>query len=331
MDSISVITGATGHIGYALALELMRRGEQPRLLLRKPSELFEGKPCTSAKGDITDYESLLRAFSGADTVYHLAGLIEIGDGNCDNVWHVNIDGTQNVISACKACGVKRLVYCSSVDAMLPAPDGIMMCEAERFSSHNVNGAYAKSKAIATQAVLNSADENLSVAVGFPSACIGPYDFKISSIGVMVRLLLRHSFPVTMDFGGYNFVDIRDVAFGLAACGDRERVASGSCYLLTGEYMPSGDFIRTLAELTGHTPPSITLPRTLAQLSAPAAEQYYKIFAKTPLFTSYSLRKIMENGLFCYEKATREIDYRPRSARESLADMIAWYKEQEQKA
>ena len=327
-DNTSVVTGATGHIGYALTLELTRRGERPRLLLRKPSPLFEGMGCEAVPGDITDYESLLRAFEGASTVYHLAGLIEIGEGCEDRVWFINVDGTQNVIAACKACGVKRLVYCSSVDAMAPAPEGETMAEAERFSSHLVNGAYAKSKAFATQAALNSAGGDFTVAVCFPSACIGPYDFKESNIGTMVRMFMRHSFPVTMRFGGYNFVDIRDVAFGLAACGDRERVPSGGCYLLTGEYITTGEFIRILAELCGHKPPTLPLPRSLAQATAPLAESYYKLFSKTPLFTGYSLRKIMENGLFDHEKATRELDYRPRGARESLADMIAWLQDRE---
>ncbi|MDR3314840.1 MAG: NAD-dependent epimerase/dehydratase family protein [Oscillospiraceae bacterium] len=329
MSSTSIITGATGHIGYALVRELLQRGEAPKLLLRSPSPLFAGFPCEAVQGDITDRESLLAAFAGAETVYHLAGLIEIGDGHLDQVLHINVDGTQNVIAACKACGVKRLVYCSSVDAIPPAPEGVVMREATQFSSHAVTGGYAKSKAIATQAVLNSASADFSVAVGFPSACIGPYDYKVSSAGVMIRMFLHHNIPVSMNFGGYNFVDIRDVAYGLAACGDAERVPSGSCYLLAGEYITTGALIATLAELAGRTPPTLMLPRMLADLSAPLVEQYYKIFSKTPLFTSYSLRKLMDNGLFDHEKATRELGYRPRSIRESLQDMLVWLQTQEE--
>ena len=43
-------------------------------------------------------------------VYHLAGVIEINKGNEDMTWKVNVDGTKNVVEACKKCGVKRLVY-----------------------------------------------------------------------------------------------------------------------------------------------------------------------------------------------------------------------------
>jgi len=323
MSSTSVITGATGHIGYALAMELVARGQRPRLLLRKPSPLFAGMPCDIAFGDITDPASLPAAFEGADTVYHLAGLIEVNEGNDDMVWRVNIDGTQNVVSACKASGVRRLVYCSSVDAMPPAPKGETMRETGHYASAAVSGAYAKSKAIATQAALNSAGGGFEAVACLPSACIGPYDFKCSNIGVMVRLFMRMHFPVTMRFGGYNFVDVRDAAQGLAACADPARAPSGESYLLTGEYLDTEAFIAALAELTGHRAPILPLPRIVAGAAAPAVEQYYKFFDKTPLFTSYSLRKIQENGLFSYEKAARALAYRPRSARESLEDMIQW--------
>ncbi|MDR2525329.1 MAG: NAD-dependent epimerase/dehydratase family protein [Oscillospiraceae bacterium] len=326
MSGTSVITGATGHIGYPLLLELIARGQEPRLLLREENGLFSDLSCQTVRGDVTNYESLLSAFAGAETVYHLAGLIEIGDGNMDQVWRVNIDGTQNVIAACKACGVKRLVYCSSVDAMPPAPEGQVMREAVRFGTKGVEGAYGKSKAIATQAALNAAGEGFEVVCGFPSACVGPYDYKVSSVGVMIRMFLRFGMPITMNFGGYNFVDVRDVAFGLAQCGDAALAPSGSCYLLTGEFVSTGAFIRMLAELTGHTPPKLVLPKTVAEFSAPLAGTYYKLFSKTPLFTAYSLRKLQENGLFSYEKAADELAYSPRSARDSLADMIAWLKQ-----
>jgi len=328
MSTTSVVTGAGGHIGYALVKELIARGERPRLLTFLPSEpaLFDGLDCEIVMGDITKPESLPAAFEGADVVYHLAGLIEVGSGNDDLVWNVNVDGTQNVVAACKACGVRRLVYVASVDAIPPAPEGEVMSEPALFSSGPLNGTYAKTKAIAAQSVLNSACEGFEVVVGMPSACIGPYDFRVSNIGVMVRMFMKHSFPVTMRFGGYNFVDVRDVAQGLAAMAEKGR--SGESYILSGEYLCTDAFITMLSELNKHGPPKLPVPHIVAAATAPLAEQYYKRFDKTPLFTGYSLRKIMENGLFSYEKAARELGYSPRGARESLSDMIHWINDNE---
>lgn len=101
-DKLSVVTGATGHVGYALVKELEARGENFRILIRKDSKIFDGINCERVFGDVTDPASLEKAFDGADVVYHLAGVIEINKGNEDMTWKVNVDGTKNVVEACKS-------------------------------------------------------------------------------------------------------------------------------------------------------------------------------------------------------------------------------------
>ena len=133
-DKLSVVTGATGHVGYALVKELEARGENFRILIRKDSKIFDGINCERVFGDVTDPASLEKAFEGADVVYHLAGVIEINKGNEDMTWKVNVDGTKNVVEACKKCGVKRLVYASSVDAYPPLPDNQVMRENSRHAA-----------------------------------------------------------------------------------------------------------------------------------------------------------------------------------------------------
>lgn len=325
----SLITGAAGHIGFALVKELINRGEKPRLLLRRDVPAFKDMNVEIVMGDITKPDTLAKACEGVDVVYHLAGLVEIGDSNSNAVWSVNVDGTQNVVTACKNAGVKRLVYASSVDAMPPAKAGTTMTEPSSFSCAELNGAYARSKAVASQAVLNAANDDFEVVICMPSACVGPYDYKISSVGVMVRWTMHHTMPVTLKFGGYNFVDVRDVAYGLAESATKGR--SGECYLLTGEYCTSGDIFKMLSELNGRRVPTFSIATGFVDFAAPLAEGYYKVSRSTPLFTRYTLRKLRENGLFNHDKATRDLGYNPRSPRESLRDMIQWIMENEKQA
>ena len=80
MEKISLITGATGHIGYALLKELVDSGEKVRILIRKDVPVFDGIDCEKVYGDVTDSESLDKAFAGVDVVYHLAGVIDINPG-----------------------------------------------------------------------------------------------------------------------------------------------------------------------------------------------------------------------------------------------------------
>ncbi len=324
-QSIQVVTGATGHIGYALLKKLADAGETVRILIRKDSKIFDGIPCEKVFGDVTDPASLEKAFEGADVVYHLAGLIDINVGNDDMVWKVNFEGTKNVVEACKKCGVRRLVYASSVDAYEPLPDNQLMKEVTEFFPDRLDGTYAKTKATATNYVFDTVRRGeLDAVVVYPGACIGPYDFKVSNIGEMVRTVIKHGYPVSLKFGAYNFVDIRDVAQGMILAAQKGKTGEG--YILCGEQISVDDFICTLCKVCGKKIPKIKMGYGIVSLAAPVCEVYYKISKATPLFTRYSVRKLISNCNFSIEKARAELGYKPMSVEQSLTDMVQWIKE-----
>lgn len=322
-----VMTGATGHVGYALLLELINTGAKPTILIRKDIDIFDGLNCEKAFGDVTDPASLEKAFEGADIVYHSAGVIELKPGNEQLVYDVNVTGTKNVVEACKKCGVKKLVYMSSVDTYPPLPDNQLMTEIDHYDPEILEGAYAKTKAEATQFVIDSnGTDGLETFIIQPSACIGPYDYKTSSIGEMVRMIIKGHFPVTITFGAYNFVDVRDVA--KAAVLSAQKGKSGECYLICGEAMTVGEFIRLATKALGKKEPKLKLSKGLADFAAPIMEVYYKVTDTTPLFTRYSIRKLVSNCNFSNEKARRELGYNPMTVEQSIKDMADWIKDYE---
>ena len=318
-----LLTGATGHVGYAILLELLAQGADVTLLLRKQNRMFDGFACDTAIGDVTDCASLEKAFAGMDTVYHVAGAVEIGKGREDFTWKINFEGTKNVLRACRACGVRRLVYMSTVDVFKPLPGDAVMAEQTHFDPAELTGAYAKSKAAATQYLIDNHGE-VELVVLHPSACIGPYDFKGSSMGEGLKMFMSGKFPVTMNFGAYNFVDVRDVAKGAVAAAEKGR--NGACYILSGELVTVDGFIRIVNDIMGFGAPKITLSHGMMRVAAPVMELYYNLSGAKPLFTRYTVRKLTDNCNFSHEKATRELGYAPMGARESLADTIAWMKE-----
>ncbi len=320
--SLSVMTGASGHVGYALLKELTANNVNTRILIRKDISIFKGIPCEKVFGDVTDKESLVKAFEGADIVYHLAGLIDIKGGNEEMVRKINVEGTRNVVEACIQCGVKRLVYMSSVDVYIPLPGNEPMTEVNRFYPDKLEGDYAKTKAEATNLVFDAEGKNgLEVVVVYPGACFGPYDFKISSIGEMIRNYMDGKFPISLGFGGYNFVDVRDVAKGTYLAAIKGR--SGEGYLLTGTPATVDEFIRSLARAMNKKPPKIKLPLFLGSAAAPIAEAFYKLTDKTPVFTRYTIRKLTSNYNFSYEKAKNELGYQPRPMDDTVKDTIKW--------
>ncbi len=322
------LTGATGHVGYAILKELQNYDDRDvRIILRKDPGYFDGLNCTKLKGDITDYDSLLEAFKSCDTVYHVAGCVEIKPGNEDFVYKVNVTGTENVIKACKETGVKRLVYMSSVDTYIPLPDNQVMKEVYEYDPDTLEGTYAKTKAEATEKVLQANEPGvLETVVCQPSACMGPYDFKISSIGSMIRMFSSGKFPITMTFGAYNFVDVRDVAIGTVLAGDKG--GAGEVYLLCNKSCTVDEFIRLLAEVCGNKPPKIKLGKGIIDVAAPIMEVFYKVSGQSPIFTRYAVRKLVSNCNFSFEKAKNELGYNPRSLKESLEDTVKWIAETE---
>ena len=322
-----VITGATGHIGFALLKKLEERGARVRILIRKDTPVFDGIECEKVYGDVTDPDSLSAAFKDADVVFHLAGIIDINVGNEDMIWKVNFEGTKNVVRAAQKCGVRRLVYASSVDAYIPLPNDQLMRETDRFEPDALDGTYAKTKAAATNFVLDAVhNEGLDAVVVFPGACIGPYDFKVSNVGEMVRMYMHGHFPASVAFGAYNFVDVRDVAYGMIAAAEKGRTGEG--YILCGEKISTDGFIATVAEVCGKKPPRIHLSEGIVKLAAPIMEVYYKLSHTTPLFTRYTVRKLTANCNFSIEKAQKELGYNPMSVRQSVQDMVAWIREYE---
>lgn len=325
-EKISVVTGASGHIGYALVKALQAKNEKFRILIRSDSKIFDGIPCDKAFGDVTDPASLEMAFEGAEVVYHLAGVIDVGNGKNDMVWQVNVQGTMNVVEACKKCGVRRLVFASSVDAVKPLNGGNLMMEMSHFDPDEIKGIYGKSKAEATRYVLEHSDDQLEAVAVFPAACIGPYDYKVSSPGEMVRMIMRGRLPVSLAFGGYNFVDVRDVAAGMI--GAAAKGVAGECYLLTGEVISSNDIIALIAGSCGRKPPRLKMPLWLAKSLAPLAEVFYKLSGSKPLFTRVSIEILTYNCNFCHAKAQQALGYNPRPIAESIRDMVDWIAENE---
>lgn len=324
---ISVVTGGKGHVGFALVKELASREENIRLLLRSDSPVFDKIKCEKVMGDICDLEILEKAFEGAETVYHVAGVVDISGTKDKQLWAVNFEGTKNVVAACKKTGVKNLVYVSSVDAIRVDDSMDVITETNDFNPDLLEGTYAKTKAAATRYVLDSADESLKVCVVHPSACIGPYDNnRTSSMITAINLYSKGFFSLTFDFGGYNFVDVRDVAKGMVAAA--EKGGNGECYLICGKAYTLNEFMCALADVCGRRHPRVVFKKKYIDTIIPAFEMITSAAKIPPVVNEYAIRKICENCNFSYAKAERELGYSPRPLEDSLRDTIKWLKKRD---
>lgn len=319
-----LVTGATGHIGNVLVRKLIEQGRRVRALIlpgedRRPLDGLDGVELV--EGDVLDTSALWEAFQGVRGVFHLAGIISILPGHDPKVWRVNVDGTRNVLQVAREAGIRRLVYTSSIHALRRAPHGVVMDESLPFDPDNPYGVYDRSKAAASLEVQQAARQGLDAVIVCPTGVIGPYDFRGSEMGEVIRGAAEGR-PTPYVDGAYDFVDVRDVADGLIRAFDGGR--SGEAYILSGQRMSVRYLIETVREVTGRAITSIKIPFDLAKLAARFTPWYYRLTGARPRFTPYSLEVLRSNSVISHQKATRELGYRPRPLYESIADTVRWF-------
>lgn len=319
---MSVVTGATGHVGNVLVRELVRRGRLVRVVVPplETTEAIAGLDVAVIRADVRDPDSLLAAFAGADLVYHLAGIITISGGRARLLHEVNVVGARNVGQACLKAGVRRLIYTSSVHALEEPPHGVPVCETTEFRPEALDGDYAQSKARASIEILRCIEQGLDAVMVFPSGIIGPYDFRLSEMGHLFVDFARGRLKAYVD-GAYDFVDVRDVVAGLTLAAEKGRRGEG--YILSGERISVRGLLALLERTTGVRAKARRLPFWLARFAARFAPAYYRLRRARPRFTSYSLRVLASNCVMSYAKAARELGYAPRPLRESVRDTIEW--------
>ena len=320
-----LVTGATGFLGRAVAEELVRRKAQVHALVLHDDPYTDllPKEVRTVIGDVCDKSSLSDFFADADSrtcVIHCAGIVSVASRPGPRLYQVNVGGTWKVLRQCMEHDVGKMVYVSSVHAKPEKSKGCIISEDCEFSPGLVDGDYAKSKAAATELVFDAAERGLNASIVFPSGIIGPGDLQGGSFTSMAKSFLSGKLPFAVR-GGYDFVDVRDVARGILACSESGEPGKG--YILSGCYVT----IRRMLQLVGKAAKlkyrSICLPLGLARLAAPYYERRSLRERKPLFFTPYSVSVLASNGQFSHAAASERFAYQPRPIEETLGDMTAW--------
>ena len=325
------VTGATGHIGNVLVRQLCAMGETVRAVVppfESPSVL-DDLPVELVRGDVTSPGDMLRAFAGADTVFHLAGIIAIDESRREEMDRVNVGGAANVLSACRACQVRRLVYVSSIHAFIDPPQHIEIDENTDIDPNAVLGAYAVTKAKAARLVLAAASTGMDIVIVHPTGVIGPHDDLVSHTGQMIRDYLRGRYLRCFFRGAYDFVDVRDVAQGLILAWRQGK--AGQNYILSGSRITIRELFSQLSEITGRKKPAVRLPLWLVRLVIPFEYLRCRIKRIKPSITRYSLKVLLSNSHVNRAKAASDLGYQPRPIQDTLADTVKWLAGQKKNA
>ena len=323
-----LITGATGFLGRTVLAQLRDSKAEIRALVMEGDPLARelSQNVRVITGDVCNEAALGLFFSGADEhtcVIHCAGMISVATHPGDRIYRVNVDGTRNILEFCRQCGVGKLVYVSSVHAIPEKPAPETITEPDRFAPDEILGDYGKSKAMATALVLEAAQNGLNASVVLPSGIIGPGDLGKGSITNMLLSFLAGKLPLAVK-GGYDFVDVRDVAAGVIACA--EHGLPGHGYILSGHYATIRDILELVKKTVNLRRNVSYLPISFAKLVAPLYEKISLCREGALYFTPYSIAVLDSNGAFSRNAAATALGYSPRPLSSTIRDTVLWLKE-----
>jgi dihydroflavonol-4-reductase len=324
---MNLVTGGTGHIGSTLVRELLSRGEKVRVLILPGEDCsgIEGLPVERIEGNVLDPLSLAAAMADVSTVYHLAGVISIMPGRNEMMRAVNVRGTINVARAAREAGVRRLVHTSSIHALGRPPHGTPITEDTGFDPENPAGEYDRTKAEATLAVLSEVEKGLDAVLVCPTGVIGPFDFRESEMGHLIRSWMKNRPHVFVD-GWFDWVDARDLCRGMILAAEKGR--KGEAYILAGERVHLAELLKLVQDSSGVRTPAVRIPTFAALCAAPFTALYSRLTRTRPTFTSYSLETIRSNSLISHEKAVRELGYATRPIAETVRDTVSWWRQRD---
>jgi dihydroflavonol-4-reductase len=316
-----VVTGAAGHAGANLVRALVAQGSPVRALVHLDRRALEGLDIEAVSGDICDLESLLKAFAGAEVVYHLAARISISEERWSRLEAVNVIGTRNVVEACLRCGVRRLVHFSSIHTLIDTAEDIPVDESNPLVESKRYPPYDRSKAAAEREVRKGIERGLDAIIVSPTAIIGPHDYRPSHFGEALLRLANGRLPALVS-GGFDWVDVRDVVQG--AMRAEKTAPVGAKYILSGHWVSLRQLAKMTEEITGVKAPGSVCPMWLARVGAPFITAFDRLARRRPLYTRLSLQALRGHRHISHQKASRELDYQPRPFRESLIDTLKWF-------
>lgn len=323
----TLVTGANGFIGSAVVRLLLDRGHDIRVLVRPNSDKrnFEGLELEVIEGDLNDNESLKRAVSGCNTLFHLAADYRLWIPDPDNMYKTNVDGTRNLIIVATEAGVEKIIYTSSVATLGINKDGTASNETTPVSLEEMTGHYKRSKFLAEQEVNKLIKERAyPVIIVNPSTPVGPRDIKPTPTGKIVLDTIRHRMPAYVDTG-LNIVHVDDVANGHLLALEKGEI--GERYILGGDNMTLASILEYICVSQDMSAPTIKLPHNLVLPIAWFMERIASITGKEPRATVDSVRMSKKMMFFSSDKAKEKLGYQSRPGVEGLKDAIDWFNQE----
>jgi len=319
-----LVTGATGFVGSAIMRELIKDGEDVKVLIRKTSDTsnIENMDVERVYGDIRDGDSIKKALKGCDTFYLAAAYFAHWAPDPKKLYEINAGGTKASLKAALEVGIEKVIYTSTNNA-IAASGPVPANEEKTFNYWESGDHYSMSKYIAENEARILIAKGLPAVIVNPTLVIGVNDIKPTPSGQMIIDVVKQKMPGYID-GGVNIIDVDDVARGHILAAEKGRV--GERYLLGNTNITVHDYLKLIAEVAGVRPPTIKLPYRVALALGHIFEIGAKITKKPPVVTASEVRIGKMTEWYDCSKAVNELGLPQTPIEETIRKALKWFKE-----
>jgi len=265
-------------------------------------------------GDINDVLSLEEAFSGVKQVYHCAAMISFQAKDQEQMMHVNVDGTANVVNAALMKGVKKLCYISSIAAIGRTKSGQLIDEKTHWDESPNNSNYAISKHKAEMEVWRGIEEGLSAVIVNPGVIMGVGDWNKGSVNMLKMVAKGLPFYST---GVNGYVDVEDVAKASILLMDKELFAQR--YILISENISVKDFFETAAKELGKKAPYLKVNKFLAEIAWRVMALKKILTGKQANITKETARASLNQYFYNNQKVKEAIQFDFKPVKQTIAE------------
>lgn len=316
----TLVTGASGFLGWHVARALTSAGHSVRALVRPTSKVRE-LDVENVRGDLRDAGSLRSAVAGCGAVFHVAADYRLWTRDVRSMFESNVDGTRNLLAAARDTGVERVVYTSTVGC-IGMPQDRPGDETSPVGIADMTGAYKRSKWMAEQVALDFAKSGFPIVIVNPTAPVGDHDFKPTPTGKIIVDFLRKGMPAYLDTG-LNVVDAMDVAQGHLLAFERGR--PGERYILGSENLTLRGIFQHLSQLSGLPAPTVRIPYAVAYAAGVVSTAWASVTGSDPRAPLDGVRMARKKMWVSHAKASSELGYRPGPALQGLEKAVSWFR------
>lgn len=327
------VTGATGLLGNNLVRELVVRGIRVKALVRskeKAKEQFAGLPIETVEGDMRNVAGFAGHLRGVDVLFHTAAYFRDnfkGGRHRDDLYQINVLGTQELLSHAYSAGIRRIVHTSSASVLYGPRRGELINETMHRPLDRAED-YPHSKILSDREVSKflKRHPDASACTVLPGWMMGPGDIGPTGAGQLILDFIARKLP-GIPPAAFSVVDARDVADAHIAAALKGR--RGEPYLVAGRHVEMNELMSQLESLTRVPSPQRTVPYPLLYMLAVANEVSHLITGKPTLISLAAVRFMAterDRTHFDSSKAERELGVRFRPLEATLRDTIAWYEE-----